>query len=403
MKENLNKFLSKTLMIYYFLLVIIVILKLIGFEWFSLDTDNEILITINNVFTKYHLTDVYYSITLTLYAYVIISISCNDNSKDMKKYLLKIAPLLIGVKIISSQIDNTVLDIFTDMVFLCLLAIEYSRRKNNSIKATVKNYIKVFIITMVFQLISVTIRCVSPIDSHNYGFIINAILDIDYLILSFIYYTLYFNGGGIRCLTEEVGSFSQKQVSLTNLFQKYQIKSLSNKEKFELILSFILTLFWNCFTVLVVLIVAFLNDTVVECIFILISFWSSKLCFGKPFHFKSVIQCFIVSNLTYYALNRITLPIGVSIIIPIVLGVGLSYFTAKKIKVDNKLYKGMSEENLHNVLKNVTDDPIVIKICKEFYCDRYSDAKISLINNYSVASVRLKRQTVNKQLKELNK
>lgn len=402
MKENLNKFLSKTLMIYYFLLVIIVILKLIGFEWFSLDTDNEVLITINEIFTKYYLTDVYYSITLTLYAYVIISISCNNNSKDMKKYLLKIAPLLIGIKIISSQIDNTILDIFTDMIFLCLLVIEFSKRNNISIKNTIKNYIKVFIITMIFQFISVLIRCVSPVDSHNYGFIINAILDIDYLILSFIYYTLYFNGGGIRCLTEEVGSFSQKQVSLTNLFQKYQIKSLNSKEKFELILSFTLTLFWNCFTVFVVLIIALLNNTMIECVFILISFWSSKLCFGKPFHFKSVIQCFIVSNLTYYALNRITLPIGISIIIPIVLGVGLSYFTAKKTKAENKLYKGMSEESLYEILKKVTDDPIVIKICKEFYCDRYSDAKISLINNYSVASVRLKRQTINKKLKELN-
>lgn len=80
MKENLNKFLSKTLMIYYFLLVIIVILKLIGFEWFSLDTDNEVLITINDIFTKYHLTDVYYSITLVLYTYVIMSISCNNNN-----------------------------------------------------------------------------------------------------------------------------------------------------------------------------------------------------------------------------------------------------------------------------------------------------------------------------------
>ena len=402
MKENLNKFLSKTLMIYYFLLVIIVILKLIGFEWFSLDTNNEVLITINNVFTKYHLTDVYYSITLVLYTYVIMSISCNNNSKDIKKYLLKITPLLISIKIITTKIDDTLISMIIDIVHLCLFSLYFSYKNNINIKQTIKRYIKVFLITITFQLISSLVR-VCSLDSYDYGFIVNAILDIDYLILSFIYYELHFNGGVEKCLETEVGSFSQKQVSLTNLFQKYQIKSLSNKEKFELILSFILTLFWNCFTVLVVLTVAFLNDTVVECIFILISFWSSKLCFGKPFHFKSVIQCFIVSNLTYYALNRITLPIGVSIIIPIVLGVGLSNFTAKKIKVDNKLYKGMSEEDLHNVLKDVTDDPIVIKICKEFYCDRYFDAKISLINNYSVASVRLKRQTVNKQLKELNK
>lgn len=402
MKENLNKFLSKTLMIYYFLLVIIVILKLIGFEWFSLDTDNEVLITINDIFTKYHLTDVYYSITLVLYTYVIMSISCNNNSKNIKKYLLKITPLLISIKIITTKIDDTLISMIIDIVHLCLFSLYFSYKNNISIKQTIKRYIKVFLITITFQLISSVVR-VCSLDSYDYGFIINAILDIDYLILSFIYYELYFNGGVEKCLETEVGSFSQKQISLTSLLKKYQINSLNSKEKFELILSFTLTLFWNCFTVFVVLIIALLNNTMVECVFILISFWSSKLCFGKPFHFKSVIQCFIVSNLTYYALNRITLPIGISIIVPIVLGVGLSYFTAKKTKAENRLYKGMSEESLYEILKKVTDDPIVIKICKEFYCDRYSDAKISLINNYSVPSVRLKRQTINKQLKELNK
>lgn len=402
MKENLNKFLSKTLMIYYFLLVIIVILKLIGFEWFSLDTDNKVLITINEIFTKYYLTDVYYGITMILYAYVLISISCDDCSKHMRKYVFKITPLLYIIKIITTKINISLLAVLIDTVNFCLFAICFSKKHNISIKQTIKNYIKIFTLTMIFQIISMFVR-VCSFESYDYGFIINAILDIDYLILSFIYYELHFNGGVDKCSETEVGSSSQKQVSLTNLFQKYQISSLNNKEKFELILSFILTLFWNCFTVFVVLIVALLNNTMVECVFILISFWSSKLCFGKPFHFKSVIQCFIVSNLTYYALNRITLPIGISVIVPIVLGVGLSYFTAKKTKAENRLYKGMSEESLYEILKKVTDDPIVIKICKEFYCDRYSDAKISLINNYSVPSVRLKRQTINKQLKELNK
>lgn len=395
MKENLNKFLSKTLILYYFLLVIIVIMKLIGFEWFALDTDNEVLITINDIFVKYHLTDVYMMISLYIQGYIIFALTLKDNSKKLMKVSILPTILVIFSQFFLNYLDfesiYPIINILIMIVFIKIYSKEFK----------VIRFCKIFLLNMLYQSVSIFFRNVNSIAVYN--FIENTILNFDYMILLIITYKLYFEEGGKIICSQEVGSFSQKQSSLTNLFQKYQIKSLNSKEKFELILSFTLTLFWNCFTVLVVLIIAFLNNTIIECVFILISFWSSKLCFGKPFHFKSVIQCFIVSNLTYYALNRITLPIGVSIIIPIVLGVGLSYFTAIKTKSDNKLYKGMSEESLYEILKKVTDDPIVIKICKEFYCDRYSDAKISLINSYSVASVRLKRQTINKKLKELNK
>ena len=81
----------------------------------------------------------------------------------------------------------------------------------------------------------------------------------------------------------------------------------------------------------------------------------------------------------------------------------MSYATAHLVKKHTKLYKGMSEEELRDVITQVTDDELVIKICKEFYCDRYSDVKIANINHYSVPSIRLKRQMVNKKLKDLNK
>lgn len=400
MKKNLNKFLSRTLLIYYFLLAIIVILKLIGIDYFALDTDNEVLLKINDFLTRYHLTDVYYAFTLMLYAYVMISISCDDCSKRIKKYTICLSPILIGFNIISSQIDNVFFDIFTGMFLLYFVAIAYSKVNKISIKKTTINYIKIFIITMVFQFISIFIRSCSLYESHDYGFIVNAILDVDYLILSFIYYEIHFNGGEEKCLITEVGSFSQKHHSSTSSLRKSQIKSLNSKEKFEFVLSFILILLWNCFTVAVVLFIAMLNDTIIECIFILVSFWCSKFCFGKPFHFKSVIQCFIVSNLTYYALNRITMPIGISIIIPIILGVGLSYITARKT-INAKLYKGMPEEELYQIVRKVSDDEIAIKICKEYYCDRLNDTKIARINNYSIPSIRLKRQTINNKLKRL--
>ena len=61
----------------------------------------------------------------------------------------------------------------------------------------------------------------------------------------------------------------------------------------------------------------------------------------------------------------------------------------------------MEEQELYDTIKKVTSDPLVIKICKEYYCDRYNDVKIASINNYSVPSIRNKRQMVNRKLKSL--
>ena len=109
---------------------------------------------------------------------------------------------------------------------------------------------------------------------------------------------------------------------------KENFKQQDKVTKITNIIYLILSIFWNMFTILTVIVIAFLNDTLVECIFIVTSFWLSKGKFGKPFHLKSMTHCFIVSNLTYYVLNRITTPLGISIIIPIMLGVGLSYVTS---------------------------------------------------------------------------
>ena len=106
-------------------------------------------------------------------------------------------------------------------------------------------------------------------------------------------------------------------------------KKQDKVSKLTVIIYFIFSLIWNVLSVIVILLVATLNDTFIECIFILTSFWLSKRSFGKPFHLPSMAQCFIISNLTYYALNRVTTPLGISIVIPILLGVGLSYVTSK--------------------------------------------------------------------------
>ena len=146
-----------------------------------------------------------------------------------------------------------------------------------------------------------------------------------------------------------------------------------------------------------------LNDTFIECIFIITSFWLSKRAFGKAFHLKSMIQCFIVSNITYYILNRITTPLGISILIPIMLGVGLSYVTSKLVKKTYKpLYRGMTKEMFEETILQIVDkDSLKYKICYDFYINKKSDLSLSMKYNYSVVGIRKIKSRINDKIKEL--
>jgi hypothetical protein len=197
-------------------------------------------------------------------------------------------------------------------------------------------------------------------------------------------------------------SFSHQLTSLTKQLKKFQIKSLSNKEKFEFIATWIIYLLWNIFTLYVILLVAKLNDTVVECIIILSAFWINKRVFGKAFHMKNAINCFILSNISYYCLNRITSKVGISILVPIILGISLSYFTSKLVKENKvKLKRGMTEEQIKELLTKINADPIDYKICDLYYTKGYSDLKTAYTLGYSEINIKKRKQKINKALKEL--
>ena len=114
-------------------------------------------------------------------------------------------------------------------------------------------------------------------------------------------------------------------------------------------------------------------------------------------------QCFVVSNLTYYCLNRITTPLGISIFVPILLGVGLSYITSKLVKKTYKpLYKGMPKDLFEETILKVTDkDSIKYKICYDSYIERESDVSLSFKYNYSIAGIRKIKDRINAKIKEL--
>ena len=407
MKKDLDKLLSSTLKTYFIILIGIFIIKLFGIDYFGLDTRNEIIVLIDNFINRFHLEMVWYGITLYIYTYIILSISCVDNSKRMKIFTLCILSPCLIIQQLKTIFNIPMLFIFTDLLWLFMLSIVYIKiiKRNKIEKHNVVNYWLYCIINILFQAISITIRNIPFIyqTGYEYGSLATIIINIDYLILSIITYKLFFNIGGKSLWDMVAGLFSHLLALLKSFPTKLQNFYLNNKSKsrFEKISDSIyipLFILWNIFTIMVVLFIATLNHTFAECIIILCSFWINKRTFGKAFHMPTAFSCFIVSNLTYYALNRITIPAGISLMISVILGIALCYITSKFVKT-KKLYRGMSlNEYNSNVLDLYDEESVYYQIGKLFYVDRYSEQWIATKLAYSVPSIQKKKYELKKQI-----
>ena len=400
MFKDYDKYLSASLKVYLFVLIIVFIMKLVGLDYFGLSINNPIIIKINNFCLKNGLNIVWGLITLYIQLYIYLCLVCERK----KLYIYALIGTIFNFifQLITSKYNIIGIEYFFasfGLMFILPMFIEK--------RIMFKKQIKYLLLLIIYQLISMFIRNIG-INMNYTNFIIDILLNIDQMLLLIITYTIKFEEGEKIC-TQEVGYSLPKQINLKSLLKKLQKNYLSFKKqdkvtKLTFIIYFILVLMWNLFTIFVVLLIAQLNDTLIECIFIITSFWLSKRIFGKAFHLKSMIQCFIVSNITYYVLNRITTPLGISIFVPIMLGVGLSYVTSKLVKNSYKpLYRGMPKELFEEtILKVVDKDSEKYKICYDFYIEKKSIIYLSMKYNYTEIGIRKIKSRINDKIKRLD-
>ena len=403
MFKDYDKYLSTSLKVYIFVLIIVFILKLVGFDYFGLDVNNKVVLSISNFLLNTRYSDSVIALTIYIQLYLYLCIVC----KKRHLYLYTLIGTLINLTIQAFLVYYSKSDW---IYYICSLGIMIILPMivNKSFK--IKEQVKYLLLLSLYQLICLTIRNIGVNNNYN-NFVVDTLLNIDQLLLLAITYNIVFMKGVNKiCLEQVVGYSLQKKMNLKTLLQRLQkqfqeIKKLDKQSKLTFIIYSVLSAIWNIFTLVVIFLIAKLNDTVIECIFITTSFWIAKKIFGKAFHLKSMLQCFILSNITYYILNRITTPIGISILIPIMLGVGLSYITSKLIKKTYKpLYKGMSEELFNETILNVVDyKSTKYNICYEFYINKSNAVLLSMKYNYSEAGIRMIIKRVNDSIKALNK
>lgn len=405
MFKDYNKYLSASLKVYLFVLVCVFIMKIVGLDYFGLDLTNPIIQRLQLFLSKYWvIRDIIYFIPMFSNEFVIVTITCKDNSKKIKKYLILLIPIFYLFEVLNIRLFGN-LSILIEYIYLIIIISIYNKKINlKSIKRTIITTSCVVLMQIIstFTRLRYSIEYVDNIPA-------NIILNLDFFIMLIISYKMYFLKGGFNlCYQVDQCSSSLKKISLKMLLKKSQenyhnFKQLPKVERLSIIIYIVLSLIWNTLSLIIILIVAQLNHTFIECLFILTSFWLSKRTFGKPFHLSSMAQCFVVSNLTYYTLNRITMPLGISMFVPILLGVGLSYVTSKFVKKTYKpLYKGMPEELFEEtILKVVDKDSIKYNVCYDFYIRKESDVSLSFKYNYSVAGIRKIKDRINQKIKEL--
>lgn len=412
-KKDLDIVLYRALLTYGIILFSVFILKLFGLDYFNLDMNNEVVLKINDFVSTFHLKYIWYAITLYINAFCIISITTNIDDDKMKKDIIFILPLFLLMQYLKNTINMPCLFVIIDFVYLFILSMVYIKYRGNKIcNDNVINYWLFMIMCFVFQLISLITRNI-PIQNQQAfenDFIINIIINIDYFVLMLMTRKLYFIKGGKSLWDLVHFYFSDLLTSLKSLPTKWQESYLkakpkiTNKEtKLEYRIYIILFWLYNLFTLLVILFIAMLNHTFIECIFIVTSFWINKAVFGKAFHLKKASVCFAVSSLSYYALNRLTWDIGISFIVPISLGIALSYVTSKLMFMQEhkQLYRGMELDEFYDTITKVTSNHEHIEICKMFYVDKQPDVKIAFKYNYSVANIKKIKQKINKSIREL--
>ena len=222
MFKDYDKYLSASLKVYLFVLVCVLILKLVGLDYFGLDLTNPTVVKVD-IFL--HHTKIIYALDfLTLYLMFYFYISMVCDRKDMKIVSLISSAINIVIQLILLKIDLYNYYSIISISYMIILPSIISR-KNLLVKS-----VKYAILITIYQLLSLFIRSATATELYNLK-TIDMILNIDQLLLLLITYKVHFENKEVKKCLLEVGLFSQMKANLKNLPKKLQTNLHNFKKK----------------------------------------------------------------------------------------------------------------------------------------------------------------------------
>ena len=180
MFKDYDKYLSASLKVYLFVLVIIFIMKLVGLDYFGLDANNIFINNLNDFLIKTKLKNYICFIFLMIYQYLMMSIIMKDKSTKLKIFNIITFPATMMVQHYKTIYISNPIYYLIELLYLIIIFKIY----NKNVK--LKRILKVLLGTFVIQFISNFIRNENTIVYEN-DFIRNFILTLDYLFMLLIF------------------------------------------------------------------------------------------------------------------------------------------------------------------------------------------------------------------------
>ena len=428
MKENEKILISKSILkVTFIMMSISLLLKLLGLNVMKAEVNSNVLLFVSNILLNIKIEIVYAFILLFIQQFILFKLCCFNKSTKIyyiASLIFSIITLIFQYIIYNSKLSEQIL-IWSYFIFTFLLSIifvliidykvkyDYKNIRNKILNILhliydrIKRPILWLIILSLYQLLAMFLRNITFIQTYEvmYDFLLN----FDYIILLLITYYLFSRrNNDVKILSmfdfklpkifNNIPSINNVKLILSDFKDKIsKLKIMDKQEKLVFIIYIILFIISELFNLSLVIFIASMNNVLIECLFIISAFLITRNTFGA-FHFDAVWKCWIVSNISFFILNKLTLSVGFTILIPIIFGIALAFITSKFIKnTITAPYRGMSKQELQVLCKNKNLSEFENNLLIDFYCNRDSISKLTYKYNYSqTAIVRFKKIALNK-------
>lgn len=265
--------------------------------------------------------------------YVMVAYSLLDYSRKQIIRLAVISPLFVVCAIVSWVLQNEIVSFIGTGVFPCLYIMAIAI-KQKSFKNTAKRLIFISVLINAFQIYSLFVKNGQAELGYNYApFLQYMIMSFDLMIL----FVIIFLKGGVEHEKRKESGMVWKCISFPapvdniagsdeDVAEADKFNNLSGLEKLlaVVILMGFNVLQWG----FVMLVIAFIDNIIIEALAVSISYIAFGFIIQRRYHCKTLIGCTIMSFALFYGVAKIlslSISFAYSQFLPIIIGGLLTY------------------------------------------------------------------------------
>lgn len=277
---------------------------------------------------------------------------------------------------------------FLSMVFELLVYLGISLALTKNYKCIFESLF-IYLLFTFYQVVSMITKNID-IQIANQNFIVSIIFQVDYYMLMLITVIFSFKKGGCW-LYELLGKFIwNRWKAILDFFTKRGRKNERLQQNQENIqqeeLGYKVFLVLLGFTQIFLVSVAcyFVYNTIWNLIFIFVSFVIFRARFGKSYHANTIIKCTTISILTFYLATRMSLPLEISLLSTIFVGMIVAFFMHILnyfLENNNKCKRNTKREILLEILENNINEEYIEEYCTKIGCPNLSETIYLFLNN----------------------